>query len=92
MTSVILSSSIPGGGDVQGAKSDLLTLIQSVSQDISTQPLTLHCCNIPLLITPPVVSAVDRIHEQFGVVISVVTTSGDFISFPDFVANISSLK
>ena len=89
---VILSSSIPGGGDVQGAKSDLLTLMQSVSQDISTQPLTLHCCNIPLLITPPVVSAVDRIHEQFGVVISVVTTSGDFISFPDFVANISSLK
>lgn len=89
---VILYSNGSGVVDLQGAQGDLLALIQSVAQDITTQPLVLHCCNIPLLISAPVINEIDQIDEQFGAVISAVTTSGDFVSFSDFVTNISSLK
>ena len=77
---------------MQGAQSDLLALVESVAQDITTQPLTLHCCNIPILISAPVVSEVDKLRDKYGAAVSAVTTSGDFVLFPDFVANVSSLK
>ena len=73
------------------AKEDLVALTQSVMQSISTEPLLLHCSNIPLLVSDPVICAIQRIDAQYGVDISVVTTSGEFVSFSEFVPKVSAL-
>lgn len=79
-------------GDLAGAQQDLQAVIQSVADDLTREPLTLHCCTIPLLILAPIMTEVDRLSEQYGAVFCVVTTSGDSIPFSDFVTKISSLK
>ena len=89
---VTLSASGPPGSDLSAAERDLRVLIESVSRDISREPLVLHCCYIPLLASAPVVSRIDEIHEKFGANISVVTTSGDFVAFSDFVSNTNRLR
>ena len=88
---VTLSPGGPGS-DLLAAQSDMRALIESVERSMTTEPLVLHCCNIPLLITAPIISGIDAIKEEFGVDIHVVTTSGDFVTFSDFVANISGLR
>ena len=71
------------------AKDDLITLAQSVA--ITTEPLLLHCCNIPLLVNDSVICEIQKIDGQYGIDIKVVTTSGEFVSFSDFAAQVSHL-
>ena len=73
------------------AKEDLVALTQSVVQRITTEPLLLHCSNIPLLVSDPVICGIQRIDAQFGVDISVVNDIGEFVSFSDFVPQVSAL-
>ena len=78
-------------GDLAAAEKDVLALARSVTQAITLEPLILHNCHIPLLASDPVISEINKIDEQFGVDISVVATSGDLVSFSDFVTAVGSL-
>lgn len=71
------------------AKEDLITLAQSVV--ITTEPLVLHCCSIPLLVNDSVISEIQKLDGQYGIDIKVVTTSGEFVSFSDFVTRVGRL-
>ena len=90
-TSITLSPNGSSDNSAAAAKEDLVALTQSVVQRITTEPLLLHCSNIPLLVSDPVICEIQRIDAQYGVDISVVTTSGEFISFSEFVPRVSTL-
>ena len=73
------------------AKDDLIALTQSVAQGVTTEPLLLHCSNIPLLVSDSVICEIKKIDAQYGVEVLVVTTSGEFVALSDFVTQICRL-
>lgn len=78
-------------GDLEAAEKDMLSLMHAVTQSITMEPLILQSCNIPLLVSDTAISELHKIDEQFGVDISVITTSGDILPFSEFVDTITSL-
>lgn len=71
------------------AKDDIITLAQSVV--INTEPLLLHCYNSPLLVSDTVIFEIQKLDAQYGIDIKVVTASGEFVDFSDFVLHVSHL-
>lgn len=72
-----------------GAKEDIISLAESVV--ITTEPLLLHCYNTLLLVNDSLVFEIQKLDAQYGVDIKVVTTSGEFVGFSDFVTQVSRL-
>ena len=83
-------SAAGSSGNTAAAIEDIVTLARSAVQSITIEPLTLHCCNIPILASDSIVQEIQKIDAQYGIDISVVTTSGERVKFSDFVTQIRS--